>query len=204
MDFRRETFCWDNTDDGMAAILAAVQPGMWAVEAGGEPPAWHDPGNLPRFGDQAFAFSLSAAIAMQVSLGPPLIERLGSFGGPANMLAGLALHELIVNAALHGNLAVASGNAARWRDLDARRAMIGRALADFTRARRLVTIMLYWSDDLAGAVISDDGAGYDPDRILIDKRGAGRGLRLAAMVGRIERHFGGRQVIIHFTAPARD
>ena len=47
---------------------------------------------------------------------------------------------MILNAVIHGNLAVGSGPAREWHDLAVREGQIAEALRDASRASRLVTV----------------------------------------------------------------
>ena len=81
------------------------------IEAGHQPPPSHDPERLP-LGEGligGLALSLSSATLIGLSLGPALVDRLSALGLRLGPMAGLALHELIVNAVIHGNLRVQAG-----------------------------------------------------------------------------------------------
>ena len=108
----------------------------------------------------------------------------------------MALHELIVNAIVHGNLAVASGRACQWQDIAGRQALIAASLADRSRADRVVTIAVGWRPNKVVAVVADEGAGYDTAANRMPTLAAGRGLQLARLAGRLNVRAGGRQTVI--------
>jgi signal transduction histidine kinase len=106
------------------------------------------------------------------------------------------LHELIVNAVVHGNLRVETGRSADWADLAKRQASLAEALADPTRSTRKVTISAYWRADEVVVVIVDEGTGYDVSALRAATPGSGRGLRLARMMGRVDVLSGGSRTTV--------
>jgi hypothetical protein len=198
MNFTREICLLDTPDTGVAELCARLRPGLWLIEAGHTPPAWHDPAQLLRGNGNlgAVALSLGSAAAIGLGLGPALIDRLAALGPSSGPLVGLALHELIVNAAIHGNLHVATGRSEWWQDLADRRSAITAALADPACAARVVTVAIGWRAAGLEAVIADEGDGYDTTMQHTVARGSGRGLRLARMVGQVDVLRGGRQAAI--------
>jgi hypothetical protein len=198
MNFTREILYCDHADPNPMALCAQLAPGWWAIEAGRNPPPSHDPAQLP-LGENltgAIALSLSSASAIDLSLGPALVDRLTALGAAPGPLAGLALHELIVNAIIHGNLRVASGRSRQWQDLAERQALIAASLADPSCAGRIVTIAVGWRPGEAVAVIADEGDGYEAATSLTPGFASGRGLRLARMAGQVDVLNGGRQTVI--------
>jgi hypothetical protein len=170
------------------------------IEARHLPPPDHHPAWFP-LGDgpgDGLALSLSSATLIGLSLGPALVDRLTELGTALRPLAGLALHELIVNAVIHGNLQVESGRSGRWADLADRQAAVAASLADPSRAARMVTVAVRWRATEAVAVVADEGDGYDSTAAPPANRGSGRGLRFARMVGRVDVRRGGRQTAITF------
>ena len=132
MNFSRDTLPQDALTSEPAALCARLNPGQWLIEAQAAPPTAHDPALLP-LGDGlmgAVALSLSSGTAIGLSLGPALAERVMALGPSPGPLAGLALHELIVNAVVHGNLHVKSGRSGGWSDITDRQARIAESLAD--------------------------------------------------------------------------
>ena len=112
-------------------------------------------------------------------------------------MAGLALHELIVNAVIHGNLRVQAGRCVDWADLAKRQATLAEALTDPSRATRMVTIAAYWRPGgVVVAIAADEGEGYDVSAPRVAALGSGRGLRLARMVGRVDVLSGGSRTTI--------
>jgi hypothetical protein len=198
MNFTRETLPEDLLDSDATALCARLTPGCWMIEVGLQPPSTHDPERL-RLGDGligGLALSLSGATLINLSLGPALVDRLTMLGPSLGPLAGLALHELIVNAVIHGNLHVESGGSCEWGDLTKRQVALAKALADPSRARRVVTIAAGWRAGEVVVAIADEGEGYDVTAPQTVTRGSGRGLRLARMVGRLDVGSAGRQTAI--------
>src|ERR1700722_14350513 len=131
MDLTRETLPEDSLGSDATALCERLTPGYWMIEAGLQPPATHDPKRLP-LGDGligGLAVSLGNATLLSLSLGPALVDRLTALGPSLGPLAGLALHELIVNAVIHGNLQVESGGSGEWEDLTKRQAALAKARA---------------------------------------------------------------------------
>jgi hypothetical protein len=203
MNFTRQTLFGAPGSDP-AALCAQLIPGYWLIEAGHLPPPSHQPGRLP-LPDRpcdGLALSLSSATLVGLSLGPALVDRVSALGARFGPLAGLALHELIVNAVFHGNLQVRSGRSGEWADLAERQAAIVESLGDRTRASRMVTIAVAWCATEVMVVIADEGEGYDTAAPQCPKRGSGRGLRLSRMVGRVDVLSGGSQTAITMDSPA--
>jgi hypothetical protein len=198
MDFTRDILPHNPLRLDAATLCSRLAPGCWVIEGGCRPPAAHDPHRLPGGYDLVggLAVSLSSATLSGLSLGPALVDRLAALGASVAPLAGLALHELIINAVLHGNLQVASGGSGDWEDLEKRQAAFGRALADPWRAGRTVTIVACWGIRGVVVTITDEGKGYDAAAPQKVSSGSGRGLRLARMVGRVGVTHGGRQTAI--------
>ena len=198
MTFTRKTLHFDTADPDPAALCAELASGSWAIEAEHNPPPGHDPTRFP-LGKRltgAMAVSLTSVTAIGLSLGPALVDRLIGLGAVPGPLAGVALHELIVNAIVHGNLAVASGRSRQWQDMAGRQALIAASLADRSLAGRVVTIAVGWGPNKVVAVVADEGDGYDTAANQSPTLAAGRGLQLARMAGRLDVHAGGRQTVI--------
>jgi hypothetical protein len=198
MNFTRKALHCDACNPDPVTLCAGLASGRWAIEAEYNPPPAHDPARLP-LGDRltgAFALSLSSRTAIGMSLGPALVDRLMALGPAPGPLVGLALHELIVNAIIHGNLHVASGRSHLWQDVAERQALIAASLADRSCAERVVTIAIGWRPDRVVAVVADEGDGYDPATTPTPGLAAGRGLRLARMAGQVDVRCGGRQTAI--------
>jgi hypothetical protein len=180
-----------------AQLCGGLTPGRWLVEPGCTPPEFHEPHPLPLAGaGSATAISLRSARAIGLNLAPALVARMAALGCRLPELTGIALHELLTNAIVHGNLSVVSGPAAAWGDFIKRQAAIESALENPARAARIVTIMVAWNDDEAVAAITDEGTGYNPDCARGPCGGAGRGLAIARAAGELTIHHGGRQAVL--------
>ncbi len=198
MNFTRETLPDDWPSSDLEALCARLVPGRWMIEAGHQPPPSHDPERFS-FGESligGLALSLSSPTVIGLSLGPALVDRLSALGLPLGPMAGLALHELIVNAVVHGNLRVEAGRSGDWADLAKRQATLADALADPSRSMRMVTIAAYWRAGEVAVAIADEGGGYDVSAPRVATPGSGRGLHLARMVGRVDVLSGGSQTTI--------
>jgi anti-sigma regulatory factor (Ser/Thr protein kinase) len=156
------------------------------------------------------AASLRTQTVLSMDLGTALIDRLEAADCTVGPLAGLALHEMVVNAAIHGNLQINTGRAAGWSDLAAREQLIAAALKDNVSAARLVTVALGWDAERVCAFIIDQGAGYEipalygqgPDQV---RRAAGRGMIIARAVAHVDVQRGGRCTRLIFArAPAAE
>ena len=206
MNFTRETLPDDWPSSDPEALCARLAPGRWMIENGHQPPPSHDPERFS-FGEGligGLALSLSSPTVMGLSLGPALVDRLSILGLPLAPMAGLALHELIVNAVVHGNLGVKAGRSGVWADLAKRQATLADALADPSRSTRMVTVAAYWRAGEVVVAIADEGEGYDVSAPRVAKPGSGRGLRLARMVGRVDVLAGGRLSVITMAMPSKE
>ncbi len=194
----RQMLAQDAVDDAVTALLS---PGIWAVGAGCNPPDWHDPALLLSKSGYvgAMAISLGTAVIIGLNLGLGLIERLHELGSAPCTLAGLALHELLVNAIVHGNLGVRSGRSDQWQDLAQRGQEITAALRDPVRAARAITVAVGWTANALDAAIADEGDGYDLTPTSDTGRGSGRGIRIARMAGCVDVRRGGRLTTIRFS-----
>lgn len=184
--------------DDASVVCGQLAPGSWLVEAGSTPPPAHNPLHLPawRLLSDGIAVSLTSASGIRLSIGTALIDWLANSGVPVEPLAGLALHELILNAIVHGNLGISLGHLDQWADLDIRQTMIAHALSDASRAARLVTVALGWVGDRALAVITDEGDGYQAADPVTPGVGSGRGLRIVRAIGEVQVLQGGRQTAL--------
>ena len=170
-----------------------IDPGVWAVENGCTPPATHDPARL--LGGFAavtgMAVSLRTDTMLACQAGTALAEKLDRCGFALGCLAGLALHEIIINAAIHGNLQVASRPAVGWRERQAFISRIEAELANPGRAARAVTVALGWHEAKLCAAIVDEGVGYDVRSSAPAPPGgkleaAGRGIAIARAAACVE------------------
>ena len=199
MRLRRETYTPTAEECEIPTHLQV--PGIWLIEVACKPPRQHQPAAMLALSSQtgAMALSLRTDTLLGMNVGAALVQALDNAGCRLNPLAPLALHEVLVNAAMHGNLAIETGPAATWTDLAARQELIATALQQDKRRKRLVTVALAWNAAQAIAVIADQGNGYnvgastqfarqETNRL----RGAGRGLLLARSAAQIDVQNGGR------------
>lgn len=195
MKFIRETLRCDASDPDPVALCAQLTPGHWLIEDGYQPPSCHAPGLL-QLGHalvNGLAFSLSSGTLINLTLGPALIDRLAQLDLLFSPLAGLALHELMTNAVIHGNLQVASGVSGDWNDVAQREFAIAELLTHVSRAARMTTVAVGWCACEVVFVVADEGNGYDHEAAPSTSRSSGRGLRLARLVGQVNVLCGGRK-----------
>lgn len=114
----------------------------------------------------------------------------------------LALHEVLANAILHGNLGLDSRSIA---DDDGYRAFVDsvRSALDQERSRRLwITIAASWSEGSLKLSVADQGNGFAlPDRVNMreDASTAGRGLAIVhALAASVLVTEGGRKTVMRF------
>jgi hypothetical protein len=192
MKLLRRTFEPDEAIRAVADVWENAGPGFWAVQGGCVPPPAHRPSRLlAGFAAQhGMALSLRTDTLLEGNVGATLSHRLDQFGCALGDLAGLALHEILVNAAVHGNLQVASRPAARWREREAHSSQIEAGLADPELAARVVTVALGWHATLLCACVIDEGAGYTPapdsQPAPSVRKAAGRGLSIARAAARVD------------------
>jgi hypothetical protein len=216
MKLERQTFRAGETETDRPEAHYLPWLGRWLVEEGCRPPPEHRPARLltNRLLTNleipcAMAITLRTATLLPLDLGPALIACVRSGCDDLPPLAELALHEILVNAAVHGNLEVSSGPASAWRDLSLRHQLIAAALDDPARAARLVTVALGWDTDHAVAAIIDQGRGYEPSAIGSmqpdgTRRAAGRGLKIARAAAQVDVLLGGRCTRLTFARHFRD
>jgi hypothetical protein len=134
-------------------------------------------------------------------------DRLDEFHCGTGELTGLALHEILINAAIHGNLQVASRPSAVWPEREAQARQIAAALADPILAARVVTIALGWHATKLCASIIDEGLGHTPSPPVCDpaataRAASGRGLSIARAAARVEQLCDGRWTRLVFDRAA--
>ncbi len=193
MKFVRGVFPSDGTTLERAVLAERLSSGTWLLETGTTPPRTHEPGLLlaPMHALAGTAVSLRSITLMRCNLGAALIDWLHTAGCTVTEHADLALHEMLLNAAIHGNLEVAAGASNVWAELDERQALIEIALKDPRRVARVVTVAVGWNETNGLAVVIDEGAGYrhqDPPRSKPggEPRGSGRGLMIARAAAQVE------------------
>ena len=187
-----------------AELCNHLKLGRWMVEARTRPPSSHTPERLlaQQNLECGFAVSLCSATLLKLDLGLAVIDRIAMEGCIVADLAALALHEVLVNAVVHGNLNVESGRSATWSDLSARHCLTGAALADPVKSRRVVTLALGWNAAKVDAVIMDEGCGavVEPGAGVqsSQKRAAGRGLLFARSLARVDVTADGHGISLQF------
>ena len=193
MEFHRRLFSIDGFVPGQAALPFPIDSGLWAVQEGCSPPAAHDPARLLQSfaALEGVAVSLRTDAVLMCQAGAGLTQRLAHFGLLLGDLAALALHEIIINAAVHGNLQVASRPGARWCERQAFFDAIERELTNCERAARAVTVALGWDTERLCATVIDEGAGYDVHDAIARAPGetapaSGRGIAIARAAARVE------------------
>jgi hypothetical protein len=201
----RRTFGATAAERTTEALARLYKPGYWLVEAGCRPPSSHQPARLLRGLAPKHRMAVSLRTATLLSLHPAtvLIDSLNIAGQGQDGMAGLALHEMLVNAAVHGNLHVETGTASTWQDVSTRERMIEDALADPVRSGRVVTLATGWDAREAYALIADEGEGYVPSLpaeapIGSAARAAGRGMLFARAAAKVDVMCGGRCVRLTF------
>lgn len=204
MKFRRVTVPVNGNVTDAMRLCDRLRCGRWLVEADTVPPPAHRPALLlaGRATQGAIAVTLRSATLLRLNLGQALIAWLAAAGCAVAELAALALHEVLINAAIHGNLAVEFGPSRVWNELLARQNLVDAALEDPILAARAVTVAIGWDHDSVSAVIADQGAGYQPaagpPAPDAARRGAGRGLMIAHAAARVDMLQGGRSVRLVF------
>ncbi len=201
-------------DDANGAFTGdCLRRDVWLIERGCHPPPGHDPYVMLDRPDgleatAGVAVSLRTKSVLRVNLALVLGVWLTKQDCPVVPLGVSALHEVVVNAAIHGNLGIASGSLADWSSLEARDRLVAATMQDASLSARAVTVAVCWS--AAGGVVAavaDEGAGYvmaeaarvgPQDR----RRAAGRGLVLARAGAMVELRDGGRCTRLLFSGHA--
>ena len=185
--------------------------GFWAVEADCVPPAAHHPGRLLSGCAAAacMAVTLRTATMLSLNLANLVADRLGGEGCVLAPMASLALHEILVNAAIHGNLDVRIGDIAAWRDIVRRERLIAAALDDPAKSGRLVTLAVGWGAQSVAAIVIDEGRGYTPAArhtpdVCASHLATGRGLMVARAAGHVDVLRGGCCTRLIFSRAAPD
>jgi anti-sigma regulatory factor (Ser/Thr protein kinase) len=115
----------------------------------------------------------------------------------------LALHEALTNSIVHGNLEVDS--ALKERDDDSFTRILAERSSDPTYSGRMVTIEVLYDGDRCQWSLTDEGRGFDFDRLLnravIDEAeivlASGRGiLMMKAFMDEVQYELGGRRVLL--------
>lgn len=179
MRYKLRPYRWDAAPQDAVALFDVLAVGDWMIEDGVAAPSWHAPALLlaqpAALG--GVAITLRSSTAFRLTIAPTMMGWLMAQAGTLEPLADVALHELIGNAVLHGNLEIASGPSGDVRDLDARYELVCAALDDPPRAGRCVTVAAGWTDAELRLCVADEGVGYGATRGgLVGGRLAGGGL----------------------------
>jgi hypothetical protein len=171
---------WDGcSDEGLAHALAA--PAVACVEAGlacgQEPQVGGDPRcslGLTLTAHSAYRFQVARlyveALAQRMPLSNELRQRIRT-----------ALQEAVINAVVHGNLALGSGNLGTMQEFAVWQDGIAARLARDPEASSAVCITAHWSSSLLVVAVRDSGAGFKRDVPGAQPSpGNGRGLSVVA------------------------
>jgi hypothetical protein len=199
MKFVRSVLSPEECQSGAEELAGRLRCGLWLVEAGCAPPAAHRPGRLlaPMHALHGAAISMRTATLLRCDLAAPVVLWLRQAGCVLAEHSDVALHEILVNAAIHGNLRVPAVSALGWQALDERVALIAAALEAPHPASRMVTIAAGWNANHAMAAVIDEGAGYSVADLPhpapgTAPRATGRGLLITQAVARLDLCDGGR------------
>ena len=195
-------------DDCTAVDARSLRPGSWLVEAGITPPPEHRPALLlgTTAAHAGIALTMRTARALQLDISQTLMDWMGRQGCTLAQAADVAFHEVLVNAAIHGNLGVASGPSKTWSDIEERAAQVACALHDPARAGRVITAAIAWNVSVAVVAVADEGPGYTiSDQpgggAAGERRAAGKGLGIARALALVEICNQGRCTRMIFTRP---
>ena len=176
------------------------------MNAAGRP---HSPASSERTGapggtvTSSLRLSLSSRTALELPIGEIIANFLAGALGLADdlrMRIACVLHEAVLNAVLHGNLAIAN----EWRDLSAEEAdfpaAIEARLGDPALVARRCEIRVRWNAAAILVRVTDHGAGFRaavvPDDPVLPW---GRGIRvIRALATRCRWARGGRSLLLRF------
>ena len=205
MRFVRATFDPRLTVSTIAPRSGQSRARIWSVEAGLCPPRAHSPRVLLADGDidGALVYSVSSSTALRTEFAALFTQNLAAEGCDISAFAQLALHEVIYNSVVHGNLCVSSGPSKVWGDLASRQQNISAALADAAKANRPVTVAAGWNVRHLTIIVADQGDGYvipppEPRQVETSPRGAGRGLIIARAAAELSVSRHGRNTHLKF------
>ncbi len=147
--------------------------------------------------------SLSNRTALEMPIGEIIGDFLVSVLGLSHGLrtdVASAVHEAVLNAVLHGNLAMASEGRGHSAGIEDFRRQIEARLADPVLYARRCDIRVRWKDAAILVRISDQGGGFVPDAVSGGgPHPFGRGIRvIRALATRCRWARGGRSVMLRF------
>ncbi|WP_173982257.1 hypothetical protein [Magnetospirillum sp. SS-4] len=189
--------------DSIQACLVAPHVGGCEVEETG----WLPPGErfLRHVSEGGLGVSVGTGTAYQYDLAlafsRALCQRFPQLAGRGGDL-DRAIHELMANALVHGNLEVASP-AAGLEGFDAYCKALDAALADPAKLGRHVDISAVGTADWVEVAIADQGHGFDPAATAGQAAPSRQhGLSIAASLGELSIEDGGRCVILRIRSGA--
>lgn len=128
--------------------------------------------------------SLTTRLAWTLDTAAQFCEGLlvrGMLPGALRHDVELSLHEAIINAVLHGNLALGSSLVDDPAEFDAFCQHLTTTLADPAKARKRVDLYAWVADGFLHVRVSDQGGGYDPAAVQYPRNPeakSGRGLEI--------------------------
>ena len=186
-------------EDTIKACLVAPYLGGCEVEESG----WTIPGHrmLAHLGAGGMAMSVSTVSAYQCDLAiaftTALCRRHPKLASRSEEI-DRAVHEMMANALVHGNLEVASPRPG-MDGFDAYCKALDHALADPALQRRRVEISALYAQGLLEIAVLDHGSGYDArnvTRMEVEAAPRQHGLAIISSTGRLRIEDGGRCAIL--------
>ncbi len=142
--------------------------------------------------------SLSSQVVGQVE---GVLKQFGAFSEATQMRLGIAVHEAVVNAVVHGNLEVSSD--LKLNDWEAYHALVKRRSGEAPYRDRRVTVTIRATrEPLLEVTVRDEGRGYDPAALPDPtepeniERACGRGLLMIRTFFDEVTHTDGGRVIV--------
>lgn len=157
--------------------------------------------NLQSFGT-ATRLSVPTATGFQWPLGTIVAEHLANRLKLSERLRddiAMAVHEGVMNALIHGNLAIANAPGQDFSVGESLSTTIALRLGDPTACDKRCEIRMRWTAACIFIRISDEGAGFTPAIPADSALPVGRGLRIiAGLASRCRWGRGGRSLILRF------
>ncbi|QJE73706.1 ATP-binding protein [Aerophototrophica crusticola] len=157
-------------------------------------------------GQGAFFLSLSTRLAWTLDTAAKFCEGLIKRGLMPDYLrhdVELSLHEAVINAVLHGNLAMGGSLVDDPAEFDAFCQKLSRRLAEADRACKRVHLSAHVAGDVLSVRVTDQGDGYDPARVRglssVEAK-SGRGLEIMrTLASGFRAEDGGRTAVLTFS-----